>query len=382
MRIKEIIDQGIAFHQAGKTDQAEQCYRLVLEQKKDHPDALYLLGVLALEKGLVNQAVDLIEQAITHHPHDGIDYFADLAQGFLMQKKYQKAKNLYEKYLKKYPTDLTAQTYLGCTLKEMGEVDQAISRFSYVLGRVDINDKKTFIYNNLYECFNKLCKDREALEVIEKAVEENPRDISFLLKKASLFQKLGQSQKAEQIYSQLEKENPDHPDVLYERGLYYFKKNEFSKAQEYFERLTELHFSDPRAHYQLGKIYQIKEQWEKAVLEYQIALKYKDDFSAAYNDLGVVLGKLHRVEEAAEAWRMALNHDPELTEAMHNLATYLWARGQIEEAIDLYLKVLEKNPQETVVRKNIQDALKELRSAHYHEKADELEEKFNRLLLQ
>jgi Flp pilus assembly protein TadD len=56
-------------HQAGQLAEAEARYRQVLALDPEQPDALHLLGVLALQVGQADVAVPLIAQAITHRPN-------------------------------------------------------------------------------------------------------------------------------------------------------------------------------------------------------------------------------------------------------------------------------------------------------------------------
>lgn len=59
-----LLQAAIAHHGAGRAAQAEALYRQVLAAWPNHPDALHLLGVLALQAGNPAVAAELIRQAI------------------------------------------------------------------------------------------------------------------------------------------------------------------------------------------------------------------------------------------------------------------------------------------------------------------------------
>lgn len=61
---KPTIEIAIQHHQAGRLAEAEKIYRQILAQQPDHPDALHLLGVLAVQAGRLDAAVDLIMIAL------------------------------------------------------------------------------------------------------------------------------------------------------------------------------------------------------------------------------------------------------------------------------------------------------------------------------
>ncbi|SMH44919.1 tetratricopeptide repeat protein [Azospirillum agricola] len=64
----DMIEQTLAVatehHRAGRTDEAERLYRDVLAASPGHPDALHLLGVIALQTGRAEDAVAMIGQAV------------------------------------------------------------------------------------------------------------------------------------------------------------------------------------------------------------------------------------------------------------------------------------------------------------------------------
>ncbi|WP_245986922.1 tetratricopeptide repeat protein [Azospirillum thermophilum] len=68
----DMIEQSLAVatehHRAGRTAEAERLYREVLTLSPGHPDALHLLGVLALQSGRAEEAADLIGQAAAGDP--------------------------------------------------------------------------------------------------------------------------------------------------------------------------------------------------------------------------------------------------------------------------------------------------------------------------
>ena len=60
----EAIQIALAHHQAGRLAEAEQIYRQVLAADPRHAPALHLLGLVALQAGRADVAVEFISQAI------------------------------------------------------------------------------------------------------------------------------------------------------------------------------------------------------------------------------------------------------------------------------------------------------------------------------
>ena len=62
------LQTGIAFHRAGRLDEAEHAYRGVLRTNSTNVDALHLLGVLHRARGDPLAATELIGQALRQAP--------------------------------------------------------------------------------------------------------------------------------------------------------------------------------------------------------------------------------------------------------------------------------------------------------------------------
>src|SRR6516162_6395447 len=64
MNALELLQQGLDHHNAGRADDAAQCYQQVLRANPRQPDALYLLGVLSHQNGNHEAAIELMRRAI------------------------------------------------------------------------------------------------------------------------------------------------------------------------------------------------------------------------------------------------------------------------------------------------------------------------------
>jgi predicted O-linked N-acetylglucosamine transferase (SPINDLY family) len=79
--VVEVLQQGLAHHRAGRSDEARELYRRVLAFDRRQPDALHLLGNLELESGRPGPAILLLTRAVESKPEWGA-YRASLARAF------------------------------------------------------------------------------------------------------------------------------------------------------------------------------------------------------------------------------------------------------------------------------------------------------------
>src|SRR5262245_33092695 len=68
MTIKQALELAVQHQQAGRLADAQGLYQTILRADPNHPDALHLLGTIALQTGNFHEAADLIGRAIRAYP--------------------------------------------------------------------------------------------------------------------------------------------------------------------------------------------------------------------------------------------------------------------------------------------------------------------------
>jgi tetratricopeptide (TPR) repeat protein len=80
-KAEQTFTQALALHQRGQLGEAERLYRQVLKQHPDNLDALNLLGVLALQTGRNEEAIDLIGRALARNDRVA-DFHNNIAEAY------------------------------------------------------------------------------------------------------------------------------------------------------------------------------------------------------------------------------------------------------------------------------------------------------------
>src|SRR5580698_10424098 len=84
MNVHELIQAGIRHQQAGQAAEAEKIYAGILKEEPEQADALCMMAVLALQRGEIDGAIDLLRRATISRP-DFRDAYKNL--GALLLKK-------------------------------------------------------------------------------------------------------------------------------------------------------------------------------------------------------------------------------------------------------------------------------------------------------
>lgn len=128
MTVEQAMAQARPLHDAGQLESAERLYRQVLEAQPGHPDALHLLGRIAVQCGQHEAALTLIGDAVSARPADPeIRYSLGVAQRHAGQ--IEAAIQTLRGVLQASPNHANARNSLGDALQAAGRIDEAIVEY-------------------------------------------------------------------------------------------------------------------------------------------------------------------------------------------------------------------------------------------------------------
>jgi protein O-GlcNAc transferase len=130
--VHNAIRTAMTHHQAGQLAQAEAIYRQILQQQPDHPDALYLLGVIADQTGNTSIAIALYREALNIKP-DYAEAHQRLGLALKNQGKLDEAIVCYREALALEPGYADAYHNLGLALAIQGKLDEAAESYRNAL---------------------------------------------------------------------------------------------------------------------------------------------------------------------------------------------------------------------------------------------------------
>ena len=160
------LQKGIALHKAGKLREAEFHYQQALHDNPDNPDALNLMGTLAVEANWMSKAIDYFERAVRLKPKEPLyrnnlgnaynvtfepdkavphlrravsakpnftEALCNLARAYRFQGKVEKAEQLFNRVLARQADHPLAMTGLGQLMSDRGRMDEAVTIYRSVI---------------------------------------------------------------------------------------------------------------------------------------------------------------------------------------------------------------------------------------------------------
>jgi protein O-GlcNAc transferase len=306
MPLDHTLQEAILHHQAGRWLEAEACYRQLLEVRPDHPDALHLLGVLAMQAGDHARAAELIAGAIRAYPSNPMSHF-NLGVALQAQNKFDEAKQSYRNALSLNANYAEAHNNLALLLQAQGELDEAIGHY------------------------------RKTLLILPDYAQAHVNLGSALLAQGDL------ADAAEHFYRALSLA-PDSADAHTNLGFALHEQGELDKAIEHYLRALSSRPDSAELNNNLGAAFKDQGRADAAVACFERALSLKPDYAKAHNNLGIIFKDQGKLNQAVMRFHQALAIEPDNAEVHSNLGNALKDQGKLSDAVASYRRAISLDP--------------------------------------
>jgi predicted O-linked N-acetylglucosamine transferase (SPINDLY family) len=170
LTIRQSMELALAHHGAGRRDQAEQLYRLILDADPNEPSALDMLGVVLSQRGRHAEGLALIDRALVLRP-EAADYHANRGLVLASLGRTEEAVAAYRKSLSLRPDAPAALYNLAAALQKLDHSDEAMDCYARALA-LSPNDPD--IHCSLGNALVKNNRIKEAIASYRRALELRP----------------------------------------------------------------------------------------------------------------------------------------------------------------------------------------------------------------
>ncbi len=171
-----LIEQGMQLHRAHRFREAEYVYQAVLRESPQHPDALNLMGVLAIEAGQNDVALDYLRKAVKLSPRQPM-YLNNLGNALIVAGHYEEALPHLKKAVAREPLYTEAWSNLGKAYRMMGDMAEAQKHFNKALA---ISPAFVRAQAGLADIDSEMGRFGPASETFNKILQLEPRNVEAL----------------------------------------------------------------------------------------------------------------------------------------------------------------------------------------------------------
>ena len=144
LTIQDALTLGSQHHNSGNLSQAEDLYRQVLQADPKQPDGLQLLGVIALQRGDAELAVDFFTRSLAVESGFA-NVHSNLGSALKKMGRIDDAMASYRNALAIDPNFIDAHVNLGFLFKDTGKLDAAAESLRTALGLDPENCKAEYL---------------------------------------------------------------------------------------------------------------------------------------------------------------------------------------------------------------------------------------------
>ena len=213
--IAEALAIGLQHHQAGKLPQAEQIYRQILATQPGYPNALHLLGLLAIQSGRALEAVLLIEQAVAADPAQAV-YHGNLGSAYLLAGRHEEAFASLKQAIARDPLYPDAHYNEGVVHHHFGRLEASVASYRRCL---ELRPNHFQANVNLGVVYQDLSRLAEAQQHYERALELQPGSAAAHYNLGGVLKNQGKFAAALEYYDKALRIDPNYGPAIASRAV-------------------------------------------------------------------------------------------------------------------------------------------------------------------
>ncbi len=276
---------------------AQVCCQQALTTDVNHADTLHLLGLLSLQAGQSDAAVQWITRAIRQAPKP--DFLTDLGNILLKQGRNTEAVDVFDKVVQLVPGDAGPWRRLGDALVEAGRAPEGLLCFQHALGL-------------------------------------DPQNSSDAEKCGLLLHTLGRPEEALRYFKLCDEMRPGVAQTMFLLGRCLVDLKRFDEGLPLCLEAWKLDQGNADICNVLGVALQGLTQHERALWFLDKAIELRKDFTGAMNNKAISLAYFRRWEEVFSLLDFVLELSPDNFKALLNKALYLADARRFDEAFKIY----------------------------------------------
>ncbi len=330
-----LFSQAVRHHQSGQLAEAEAAYRRVLAGDRNHFGSLHHLGIIALQRGQPQAAVEPLGRAVAvNSQHPECHY--NLAFALQSVGRANDAIGHYQNAVRLKPDYVDAHTNLGNVLTQLGRFDEAIGCYERVIKLKPSAET----HCNLANVLARSGRLDDAVKEFQRALALKP---DLVAAHNNLANALAAQQRHDEALTHFQRAlvlDPKLAEAHVNIGNILLLQGKHDEALSRFARALEINPNFADAHVNLGTVFQAQGRLSDAAQSYQRALAIRPDLPEASNNLGIVLLAQGDIAQAGPRFQFAISRKPDFVEAYNNLARTFLAAGQAGQALETLQRAL------------------------------------------
>lgn len=268
------------------------------------------------------------------------DSFEQIGDIMKLLRNNTKAVEYYRKAVSLAPDDINLRLNYAKMLDNVGQDDDAVKEFNYILSRVDNDQEVLYSLERIYK----------------KKLDKNPSDANVTTNLGAILQKQGHLDSALSYYAKAEALDNQNVNARLNAGTVYNQKKDYTKALEAYDSVLLLYPKNVQANLYKAQTLQEQGKTKEAIALYEKVLALEPDNDAAsYSLKNLLRATLSTSDFVDYVKKHSTTGKP--ADELYLYALDLHKDNKLDDAISIYKEVIAMDTHNAEVYVNLAIAL-------------------------
>ncbi len=271
-KVDQLFEEALHLHGSGHLDAAKSLYEQIVTRKPNHAGALHSLGIIAIQRGDFENAIELIRRAVSYKS-DYPEAYNNLGTALRSAGQLSASHDAYRQAIALRANYPEAHNNLGVCLKQSGRLDEAIASYRQAIAQ---RPSYADAFYNLGNALVASDNAEEAVTAYQQAILHRPAYPQALSNLANACQIIGRLDEAVAAAQAALKLNPNYPQAVVNLGSALQARGELDQAIAMYRQAIALLPQFAEAHRNLAFALLARGEFAEGWAEYEWRWKCED----------------------------------------------------------------------------------------------------------
>jgi len=336
LSLEQAMKLASKYQSEGKLVEAEIMLKRILQVTPQHPYAIHLLGVVNHQAGQTEIAINMIAQAISIKPKEGL-FYSNVGEMCRLLNRLDDAINYGEQAVALMPNSASAQSNLGIAYFDSKQFDKAFDCQQQALA---INPRFISAINNLGSIARERKDKESAVTYYRQVLKLAPHHLESINNLGAVLTELERPEEAIEVLISAIRLNPNYAEAHCNIATSFLSLEQLDKAELGFKKAIDLKANYSEAYQGLAKVYQENKDSQKALEFAEKAVHISREKPSCHSLIGDIHTEYGCPDKAEAAYDIALQLDPKLLSAHLGKGRLLMQQGDMSEAENCFRHAL------------------------------------------
>jgi tetratricopeptide (TPR) repeat protein len=343
-RLAEHMKKGTEFYEQGDYDKARVEFKNVLQIDPKSAEGYYRFAEVEERQQNWQRAFGYYSKAVELDPNH-LAAKAKIGRMYLMVGDLANADKTAGEILAKQPMDPRGRTLKAAVMARKGDVEGAMREVAEVTADLSQTDAVSLL-SGLYGIHG---DEAKAIELLEKAIQANPKNIILRVDLANIAIKRQDYAKAEKLLQEIITIDPKKMEYRVQVARFYTQTKQLDKAEKVLRDAIQVDPDDEQRYLLLADFLASNRSGEAAEKELVAWTQAKPKAYKLRYGLAKLYEAMGKPDDAGRVYKEVIDRDktgPDGLRARNLLARLDLARGAVGDAEKLTAEVLKENPRD------------------------------------